>query len=214
MNPATSHAPWRCERAACGSALARRTRFCPYCGALQTVAAEPPLASRAAQPERAPAPPAPVLPPRPQPPAAAAPPSKPGKGRGPSLRTLSWILFVLLMAWLSLRPSRLDQRVERAVTMAAACQSAGAKAELARLKALEASARQLARIDAALAAARPACERAPTASAQTLIADARRAMAAGDYGKAVDRMEVCIALIGAPECGPLLRKARRLQGQR
>ncbi|HZX27052.1 MAG TPA: hypothetical protein VFF16_08295 [Telluria sp.] len=223
MTPDSATAAWRCVRPSCGKALAHRTRFCPYCGAAQAASAGAPAAPPA-PPAALPSPGAPIqqaaAAPRRQAPAAApsskaaAPAAKPAAGRGPSLRTLSWVFVVLLAAWLWLRPSRLDKQVERAATMAAACQTSGARAELARLKELEASPRQLARIEAALAAARPACERparAATSSAQTLIADARRAMAAGDFDKAVNRMEVCAAMTGAPECAPVLRKARRLQ---
>ena len=157
----------------------------------------------------------------------------------PPVKLRYWVLAlgVLWLIWITQRPpaaKRIEARIDGAIALASACKGGEAQAELAALKAGSATLGQLQRLEAALARADLACERkrtrakpppAPKAvkppvsaqseSARNLIADARQALALGDYKSASDKMEVCLAMLdaGNRECGALKAKARRLQGE-
>jgi len=119
--------------------------------------------------------------------------------------------------------------------MAAACKANEAQAELIALKD-KATPAQLARLQGALDEADLSCRRgagagaargkapgraAPRASVQqvqsarNLLADARGAMARGDYRAAADKMEVCIAMVDADtrDCSALKSRAEHLDGE-
>ncbi|MGZ3183328.1 MAG: hypothetical protein ACXU8N_12880 [Telluria sp.] len=74
---------------------------------------------------------------------------------------LAAALVVLWVGWKVVGPSKFAQRVDQAVTMAAACNAAGAQQELAQLRQDGAGARDLRRVVQALEKAKPACERGP-----------------------------------------------------
>ncbi|MDB5933002.1 MAG: hypothetical protein JWQ01_346 [Massilia sp.] len=186
-----------------------------------------------------PIPPAPPPIPQPPAPAAAAPPpraavpSRPPQREPVRLRYWLLALGVLWLIWVTQRPStqKIDARVDNAIALAAACKAGEAQSELIALKGTAASPAQLQRVQAALNEADTACERkrararpAPKTarppardaqSARNLIADARQALALGDYKGASDKMEVCAAMVdgGTRECSALKAKADRLQGE-
>jgi hypothetical protein len=147
-----------------------------------------------------------------------------------------WLLAlgVLWLIWITQRPGTtlISARIDNAVAMAAACKSGEAQAELIALRDSKATPEQLQRVQAALNNADAACNRRnarpkpspkparPLASEQAqsvrnLIADARQALAAGDYKAASEKMEVCAAMVdaGNRECGALKARADRMQGQ-
>ena len=200
---------------------------------------EPPLVAAAPLPPF-PDPPRPVQTPAsvPRPPAATP---APRPLRAP-LKMRYWVLAlgVLWLIWITQRPpaiKRIEARIDGAIALASACKGAQAQAELAALKVGSATLGQLQRLEAALTRADLACERkrtraraspapapaskagkppagAQAESARNLIADARQALAQGDYKSAADKMEVCLAMLdaGNRECGALKAKAQRLQG--
>jgi hypothetical protein len=147
-----------------------------------------------------------------------------------------WLLALgaLWLIWIMQRPTpkKLDARIDHAIALARACKAVEAHAELIALKGTSATPAQMQRLQGALNDAGAACDnmrsRARPApkpgrqlagqqaqSARNLIADARQAMAAGDYRAASDKMEVCVAMIdgGSRECSALKAKADRLQGE-
>ncbi len=165
--------------------------------------------------------------------AASPTPAEPPCRRPIQLRWWLLALGALWLIWITQRPStaRLDARVDKAVALAQACKSNDAQAELIALRKTTATADQLARLQAALDDADTACRRAtrskaparsavkPAAqqsqSVRNLMADARGAMARGDYRAAADKMEVCVAMVDANtrECSDLKARAERLDGE-
>jgi hypothetical protein len=83
------------------------------------------------------------------------------RDRGVPKAKLAAALLVLWVGWKVAGPSKFDRRVDQAVTMAAACNAAGAQQELAQLRQDGAGAREVRRIVQALEKAKPACERSP-----------------------------------------------------
>lgn len=175
-----------------------------------------------------PTPAPPIQPPR------AAMPAPPPQREPVKLRYWLLALGALWLIWITQRPSpkKIDARVDNAIALARACKAVEAQAELIALKNSSATAAQLQRLQGALNDAGAACDNmrprsrpAPkpgrqlagqqAQSARNLIADARLAMAAGDYRAASDKMEVCAAMIegGNRECSALKAKADRLQGE-
>lgn len=167
------------------------------------------------------------------PPTPAAPPPQPRPVR------LRWWLLAfaaLLLVWFNQRatPARIERRVEQAMALAAACHANEAQAALIALKGDGASARQLARVQSALDGADQACRGdgrrgrggakkpavRPAAqqsqSVRNLLADARGAIARGNYRAAADKMEVCVAMLDADtrECSELKTRAEALDAQR
>lgn len=171
----------------------------------------------------------------------AAAPSTPAGPRPVRLRWILLILAGLWLAWLTQRPddaaftpvkSRLEARIDKAVALAAACKANEAQAELIALK-NRATTAQLARLQGALDDADLSCRRGerragatarsgasaankpasqPSQSVRNLLADARAALARGNYRAAADRMEVCVTMVDADtrECSALKARAERL----
>jgi hypothetical protein len=104
-----------------------------------------------------------VPPTRPAPPPVAAGPAAPPLRKPVSAGT--WILvgLVLIGIWFAVKPgdpsARFKKRVDDAVALTEQCQIADARAELTALRADKAGAAQLQRLQAAIAATAPACER-------------------------------------------------------
>ena len=168
-----------------------------------------------------------------------APSALPRRARPPErepVRLRYWLLAlgVLALIWITQRPTteRIDARIDKAMALATACKSGEAQAELIALKDTRATPEQLQRLQAALNEADAACDRKrargkarskaarPRASqqaqsARNLVADARQAMARGDYKAASDKMEVCVAMVdaGNRDCIALKASADRLQGE-
>ena len=204
---------------------------------VKSVAAPRPLlVAVATPPPMAPPQPAPLS--TPAPPPHAATPASPPQRKPVKLRYWLLALGVLWLIWIMQRPSpvpgKIDARIESAVTLASACKAAEARDALAALKGSSATLGQLQRLEALLNEADLGCDRkrtrakpapAPKAgkapvsaqaeSARNLIADARQALALGNYKSASDKMEVCLAMVdaGNRECGALKVKANRLQGE-
>ncbi|HEU4376585.1 MAG TPA: hypothetical protein VFS02_24030 [Telluria sp.] len=236
---------YRCINGACARALPRRVEYCPYCGTSQStglprpdnVATPPPVSIAKPtpipvsmqMPPAAPPAPAPAVPP-PRVARAAAPPQR----EPVKLRYWLLALAALWMIWMTQRPSpkKIDARIDNAIALARACKAVEAQAELIALKGSSATPAQMQRLQAALNDAGGACDNMrprgrpaskpgrqlsgqQSQSARNLIADARLAMAAGDYRAASDKMEVCAAMIegGNRECSALKAKADRLQGE-
>ncbi|MDB5906399.1 MAG: hypothetical protein JWP34_513 [Massilia sp.] len=179
----------------------------------------------------------------PAPPQEAAPPPSPPRGPEPArpprrepVRLRYWLLAlgVLWVIWITQRPSTtpIEARIDNAVAMAAACKSSEAQAELIALRGSKAMPAQLQRLQDALNQSDAACDRkaarakpAPKTartpasqqaqSARNLIADAREALAVGNYRAASEKMEVCAAMVdaGNRECIALKARADRLQGE-
>jgi hypothetical protein len=235
---------YRCVNGACARPLPRRVNYCPYCGTSQSTglprpgdaAAPPPVSiAKPAPPQPPPVAAAPAA--VPPPPTAPAPPRAAAPARPPQrepVRLRYWLLALglLWLIWITQRPTakRIDARIDNAIALAAACKSGEAQAELIALNDSSATPAQLQRLQSALNEADAACDRKrsrvrPKAgrtpsgqqaqSARNLIADARQALASGDYKAASDKMEVCAAMVdaGNRECSALKAKADRLQGE-
>jgi hypothetical protein len=187
-----------------------------------------PAAASAAPPQ-----PAIARPPAPPPPRSPEP-ARPPQREPVRLRYWLLALAVLWLIWITQRPGTtlIDARIDSAVAMAAACKSSEAQAELIALRGSRATPEQLQRLQSALNDAAAACNRssarpkpAPRTartpagqqaqSARNLIADARLALAAGNYKAASEKMEVCAAMVdaGNRECSALKSRADRLQGE-
>lgn len=236
---------YRCVNGVCVRPLPRRVNYCPYCGTSQSPGLPRPAdaAAPAAAPvsfaKPAPVSPAPAAasapPPAPARPAAApraAVPAHPPQRAPVRLRYWLLALGVLWLIWITQRPTaqKIDARIDGAIALATACKAGEAQAELIALKDSTATPAQLQRLQSALNEADAACARkrarpAPKAvrplareqaqSARNLMADARQAMARGDYKGASSKMEVCAAMVdaGNRECSALKAKADRLQGE-
>jgi hypothetical protein len=190
----------------------------------------PPAALREPLPPQAPPPAAasPAVPPAPR----ASVPARPPQREPVRLRYWLMALAVLWVIWITQRPTeqKIDARIDSAIAMATACKAGEAQAELIALKDTRATPAQLQRLQSALNEADAACARkrarpAPKTarpqsreqaqSVRNLMADARQAMARGDYKAASDKMEVCAAMVdaGNAECRALKVKTDRLQGE-
>jgi hypothetical protein len=164
----------------------------------------------------------------------AAAPARPPQREPVRLRYWLLALGLLWLIWITQRPTavKIDARIDNAIALANACKAVEAQGELIALNDGSATPAQLQRLQAALNRADAACERkrarsraAPkparpfanerAESARNLLADARQALAMGDYRSASDKMETCLAMVdaGSRECGALKAKADRLQGE-
>jgi hypothetical protein len=292
---------YRCIHAACARTLPRRVNFCPYCGTGQHADLDKPghAPVRAIPVPPAPVPPAPPLPvplpppppvppPAPPPPVAAAPAPPPVQAapraglaapppRREPLRLRWWALaFALLWGiWITAKPTakKIDARIDQAIALSKECKSGEAQAELIALRSSKATPEQLLRLQQAINAEAPLCDKrqkrgkawsetqaavdaalnstAPdkakarlaafvkqwgadkdtrelarkieerkggSADAQTarnLIAEGGQALSLGDYRTAIDKMEVCAAMVegGNSECAAMQARAERLQAQ-
>jgi hypothetical protein len=189
-------------------------------------------APAAPAPAASPPPPAPLKPAPPPPLPRAAVPARPPQREPVRLRYWLLALGILWLIWITQRPTpqKIDARIDSAIALATACKAGEAQSELIALKDSTATPAQLQRLQSALNEADAACARkrarpAPKAarplareqaqSARNLLADARQAMARGDYVAASSKMEVCAAMVdaGNRECSVLKAKADRLQGE-
>ena len=172
-------------------------------------------------------------PPAPAPAARAAAPARPPQREPVRLRYWLLALGALWLIWITQRPTsgKIEARINHAIALATSCKSGEAQSELIALKDTRATPEQLQRLQAALNEADAACDpkRRPrpgskparpltsqqAQSARNLIADARQALALGNYKAASDKMEVCAAMVdaGNRECSALKAKADRLQGE-
>jgi len=213
---------YRCVAPQCGRMMPRRVNFCPWCGAGQgAVQSAPPVLAKtpapvaAAVPVPMPAPP-PVQAPPPAPaPASATPvqpqhdrgiPPPPGVGRGAPMparppqrapiRLRWWIaaLVSLWLIWLAVRPegTRIERRMERAVSLAVECQAREAQDELIALRGTRATPEQLRKVQQSLNKAAADCTRAEQRAkawedASGAIQKLRRARS---YDKALARLGV------------------------
>lgn len=292
---------YRCIHAACARQLPRKVNFCPYCGTGQHAGVDKPshaapiivtpapqvAPAAAVSPPPAPAPPTPTPssppPPPTPPPAAGAPPraayraplgtAAPPKRQPVQLRY--WVLaFALLWAiWITAKPTskKIDARIDQAIALSKECKSGEAQAELIALRSTKATPEQLKRLQQAINAEAPLCDRkrlrakawtdtveavdaalaslspekalarlnqyikrwgedsasrelgkkveerkgdsARAQSARNLIAEGGRALSLGDYKTAIDKMEVCAAMVdgGNRECEAMRVRAERLQ---
>lgn len=201
---------YRCIHAACARALPRRVNFCPYCGTGQhDGVTNPAHVARPAQAEyreavaapaaavvaAAPAPAPPVLakaepaPPKPATPRmAAAPP------RREPVRMRYWLIALasLWLIWLYARPSthKIDARIASATQASAECRFNDAQSELIALRMTRATPEQLARLQAAINAAVPGCEKKKqrTRAYNDTSAAVENALAAGDFAKAQTKL--------------------------
>lgn len=172
---------YQCINPACGHALPRLVKYCPYCGTPQQAGAVRPMpppvsvtavpVAPASVPEAA-APtarPAPIVPP-PSAPAPAPPPPQarpvPVAAPPPQRQPMHWIWWVvgvglLWMAWVAARPTahKLNGRIDAAITLAQECKGKEAQSELIALRATRATPAQLQRLQTALNAAASACSR-------------------------------------------------------
>lgn len=188
----------------------------------------------AAVPGPAPAAPPPVPPAAAPAPRAAAAPALPPQREPVRLRYWLLALGLLWLIWITQRPSaeKIDARIDNAIALANACKAAEAQGELIALNDSKATPAQLQRLQSALNTADAACERKrsrarPAAkparppasqqsqSARNLIADARQALALGNYKAASDKMEVCAAMVDPDnrECSALKARADRLENE-
>lgn len=212
---------YRCIHAACARQLPRRVNFCPYCGTGQHAGVDKPthvlvkpvpVAAPVAAAPPSPPPAAPRPPPAPPPqPARAGLAARPPQ-REP-IKTRYWILGLLLLwgIWVTNKPAsqRVDERIERAIAMSRECKSGEAQAELIALRSGKATPVQLQRLQQAINAEAVTCQRR---SARNLVAEAQQAIRQGNYSAAVDKMEVCIAMVegGSRECSALKTRAEKL----
>ncbi|GGY74024.1 hypothetical protein ACFFTM_01020 [Pseudoduganella plicata] len=171
-------------------------------------AAPPPVAPPVtAPPPPAPPPPAPPVAPAsrpapthpPVPPARPAPPVAAGPAAPPLRKPIgagTWFLvaLVLIAIWFAVKPgdpsARFKKRVDDAVALTEQCRIADARAELTALRADKAAAAQVQKLQAAIAASAPACERKQQRT--RAWTDTRKALetalAAGSLEKASTRL--------------------------
>lgn len=216
---------YRCIHAACARPLPRRVNFCPYCGTGQhdgvvkpAHAASPPApapapASVPMAAAQAPAPvavvaPAPVIA-KAEPPAPAAPPARTYAAAAPPrrepVRMRYWLIaFAALWAiWLYARPStrKIEARIENAMAASTECRFNDAQSELIALRMTKATPEQLTRLQAAIIAAQPACEKKKqrTKAWNDTTATVESALAAGDFAKAQARLALFTKRYGDDE---------------
>ena len=123
----------------------------------------PPVAPPVA-PSPRPAPTHPPVPPaRPAPPPAAAGPAAPPLRKPVGIGTWIFVALALIAIWFTVKPgdpsAKFRKRVDDAVALTEQCKVADARTELAELRSDKASAAQVQRLQAAIAATAPACER-------------------------------------------------------
>jgi hypothetical protein len=174
------------------------------------------------KPAAAPVPP-PAKPVAPLPKLEAGKPAPRPPQREP-LRKRYWIMALLLLwgIWITAKPSqtkRIDARIDEAIALSRECKSGEAQAELIALRSTKASAEQLMRLQQAINAEAAGCERKRqrgaarnnAQSARNLVADAQKAIGQGDYRAAIDKMEVCAAMIegGSRECSAVKARAEK-----
>jgi hypothetical protein len=166
--------------------------------------------------------------------AAPAVPALPPQRKPVRLRVWLLALGALWLIWVTQRPApeRIEARIDQAIALAKACKSGEAQSELIALQDSTAAPHQLQRLQMALNDADAACDpqrprraaaktprsvasQQKSQSAQNLIADARLALALGNYKAAADKMEVCAAMVdaGNRECSKLKARAERLQAE-
>jgi hypothetical protein len=176
---------YQCINPACGHALPRVVKFCPYCGTPQqggvvrpvqpvpVVQAEPaPAILPVPEPEAPTATPVSFTPPpaaaQPAPQPAAPQPARAGPTpaappQRPPLHWFWWLagLAVLWLAWIAARPasSKIDARIDSAISLAQDCKGKEAQSELIALRATRATPAQLQRVQTALNQAAGSCER-------------------------------------------------------
>ena len=153
------------------------------------------------------------------------------------VRLRYWLMVLTLLAtiWILASPSsrKVDARIDHAIVLSSACRFDEAQAELVALRGRGATAQQLARLQAAIDEAVPACERQRKArepggksgarraathqaqSARNLIAEGERELALGNFNAAIGKMEACVAMVdaGSRECLALKARAERLQAE-
>jgi hypothetical protein len=208
---------YRCIHAACARPLPRKVNFCPYCGTGQHegvvnphhVARPAPAEYRAAV--AAPVAPQPVaLPPEPvvvkaeavavPPPAAPAPvpaarkqAAAPPPRREP-VRMRYWLIAImsLWLIWIYARPStnKIEARIASATLASQECRFNDAQSELIALRMTKATKEQLARLQGAINAAYPGCEKKKlrVKAWSDTTAAVEVALAAGDFAKAQSRL--------------------------
>ena len=175
---------YQCIHPACGHALARVVKFCPYCGTPQqgglarpvkpvpiVVPVPEPVPVPVQEPEETTAHPAAFTPPPVQPQPAAQPQPEPVRAGAtpavpPQRQPLHWIWWVaglalLWLAWITARPAayKLDARIDDAIGLAQECKGKQAQTELIALRATRATPAQLQRLQTALNQAASTCER-------------------------------------------------------
>jgi hypothetical protein len=198
---------YRCIHAACARPLPRRVNFCPYCGTgqhdgvvnpahvarpvqAQYIEAEMALPAVAAPLPEAPPEPVPAAP-TPPPPRAYAAASPP---RREPVRMRYWLiaLLALWLIWLYARPAshKIDARIDSAMRASAECRFNDAQSELIALRMTRATPEQLARLQSAINAAVPGCEKKKLRikAWNDTGAAVENALAAGDFGKAQARL--------------------------
>ncbi|MES2016259.1 MAG: hypothetical protein V4484_07155 [Pseudomonadota bacterium] len=199
---------YRCIHAACARPLPRRVNFCPYCGTGQHDGVTNPAhvarpaqaeyhAAVVAPPIAQPVAPATVLA-KPAPAAPAVPLARPRPAAQPPRREpvpkRYWLIALgaLWLIWLYARPStnKIDARIASALQASAECRFNDAQSELIALRMTKATEQQLTRVQGAINAAVPACEkkkqRAKAWSDTSAAVD--NALAAGQFGKALARL--------------------------
>ena len=197
---------YRCIHAACARPLPRRVNFCPYCGTgqhdgvvnpahvarpvqAQYIEAEAPLPVATAAPLPVPPPVEAAPPPAPPRAHAAAPPPR----REP-VRMRYWLIALasLWLIWLYARPAshKIEARIESAMQASAECRFNDAQSELIALRMTRATPEQLARLQSAINAAVPGCEKKKLRQKawNDTSAAVENALAAGDFSKAQTRL--------------------------
>jgi hypothetical protein len=279
---------YRCIHAACARPLPRRVNFCPYCGTGQHAGVDKPAhaAPKVATPPPVPAPeivtvaalvpapePSPPLAPAPAAPRPAQVTAKPPRREPVRLRYWALAFALLWGIWITAKPTakKIDTRIDQAIALSKECKSGEAQAELIALRSTKATPEQLQRLQQAINAEAPLCDRkrsrtkawnetvvavdaalndaAPDRAlarlnlftkrwsedkdtrdlarkieerrvpsvqlqnARNLIAEGGRALSLGDYKTAIDKMEVCAAMVdgGNRECEAMQLRAERLQ---
>jgi len=211
---------YRCIHAACARPLPRKVNFCPYCGTGQHDGVVNPfhvarpaqaeyheaVAAPAAPPAQPPMPVAPepvivkaeaAVPPVPPvaPPvapvrkqAAAAPP------RREPVRLRYWLIAImsLWLIWIYARPStnKIEARIASATLASQECRFNDAQSELIALRMTKATKEQLTRLQSAINAAYPGCEKKKlrVKAWSDTTAAVEVALAAGDFAKAQARL--------------------------
>lgn len=210
---------YRCIHAACARPLPRRVNFCPFCGtgqhdgvvnpahvarpvqagykeaqvpAAAPVAPEIAAAVAARAPTQASAAPAaaPPVPLSKAPRAAgvAAPPQR------EPVRLRWWLvaLAALWLIWIYAKPStrKIDSRIQAAMSASAECRMNDAQSELIALRMTKATPEQLTRLQSAINAAAPGCEKKKqrVKAWDDTVEAVDGALASGEFGRAQSRL--------------------------
>lgn len=211
---------YRCIHAACARPLPRKVNFCPFCGTgqhdgvvnpfhvarpVQAEYREAVAASAVpAAPVTVPVPPEPVIakaeaPVTPAP--AAAPPAVPVRKQAAAapprrepVRMRYWLIAImsLWLIWIYARPStnKIEARIASATLASQECRFNDAQSELIALRMTKATKEQLARLQSAINAAYPGCEKKKlrVKAWSDTTAAIEVALAAGDFAKAQARL--------------------------